>query len=502
MRRLLVGAVMLSSILGASSAAVAATIPVDTTADTPLVSPGACSLRQAVISANTDLPGSGSCVQGSGDDVIQLPGGTYQLSLIGPGEAGSATGSLDISSVDDLRIEPTAGNQTVTIDGLYADRIFSHIGSGNGDLTLRNLALVKGQTTGVEDSASGLEGGAIRNVHGKLILDGVLLFDNRSGFDGGAVWNDAQLSVLNSTFSTNQARRSGGAIFNGVNGSASIRSTTITENRADSNANGTGGGGGFRSDSALPFNLTNSILAGNFDDSPADPDHAPDCASGPFFFPRYVISTQPMGAGDCLIGNDPGTNLSPFDPRLEGLADNSGQTFTHAIPFDSPVVDAGGTAEPDLCPPVDQRGMARPAGACDIGAYEYDQTPVPAEPLPGRTEPSNAVATYDADTGRLHVRLKCPARFKPRCLSMAKPVVAKRNGGAMAPAKRVKTKSNRWKRVSFLIRPAFRARVEAMTFVDRKQLIVRQKIKSKKVRSKRSKRASVVLHSYKVRVAL
>ena len=500
MRRLLFGAVVLGMWFAGASAAQAATIPVNTNADTPLSETGTCSLRQAVISANFDLPGSGACVAGAGDDVIQLPGGRYELSLLGAGEGSSTTGSLDISSFDDLTIEPTGINQTVTIDGLYADRIFNHIGTGNGDLVLRNLALVKGQTTGVEASSSGLQGGAIRNVHGRLILQGVLLFDNRSGFDGGAIWNNAELNMVNTTLSTNQASRSGGGIFNDVDGTASIRSSTITLNRADSNANGTGGGGGFRSEAALPFNMTNSILAGNFDDSPADPDSTPDCASGPFFFPRYVISTQALGAGDCLIGNDPGTNRSPRDPRLEGLADNVGQTFTHAIGPGSIAIDSAGSGAPDLCPTVDQRGAIRPLEACDIGAYEYDQTVLPPEPLPGLAAPSNTIATFDGVN--LHVRLKCPGRFKPRCFSSAVPVTARGNGEQMAAPKRVRTLSNRWKRVSFAIKPAYRARVEAMTFFDAKRLIVKQKIKSKRVRRKISKRPSRLFHSYKVRVAL
>lgn len=72
----------------------------------------------------------------------------------------------------------------------------------------------------------------------------------------------------------------------------------------------------------------------------------------------------------------------------------------------------------------------------------------------------------------------------------------------MGATVRFSAKSDKWKRVSFRIKPAFRARVEAMTFVDRKSLVIRQKIKSKRVRSKRAKRPSTVFHKYKVRVRL
>jgi hypothetical protein len=52
------------------------------------------------------------------------------------------------------------------------------------------------------------------------------------------------------------------------------------------------------------------------------------------------------------------------------LADNGGGTLTHALPDDSPAVDAG------LCVAgvtVDQRGQPRPnpvSPFCDIGAFE------------------------------------------------------------------------------------------------------------------------------------
>jgi uncharacterized repeat protein (TIGR01451 family) len=60
------------------------------------------------------------------------------------------------------------------------------------------------------------------------------------------------------------------------------------------------------------------------------------------------------------------------DAKLEGLADNGGDTLTHALQSDSPAIDAGSckdtVGEPIAC---DQRGRIRPQGlACDVGAYE------------------------------------------------------------------------------------------------------------------------------------
>ncbi len=94
------------------------------------------------------------------------------------------------------------------------------------------------------------------------------------------------------------------------------------------------------------------------------------------------------GAVDALGDNldDDGTcGLSiTADPKLEPLADNGGDTLTHAILFSSPAMDAvtdctdiGGSPVVDL----DQRKISRPQiDACDIGAYEREALAAPITP--------------------------------------------------------------------------------------------------------------------------
>lgn len=54
-------------------------------------------------------------------------------------------------------------------------------------------------------------------------------------------------------------------------------------------------------------------------------------------------------------------------PLLAVLADNGGPTHTLALLAGSPAIDAAG----NVCPSIDQRGLARPARtACDAGAFE------------------------------------------------------------------------------------------------------------------------------------
>jgi len=59
---------------------------------------------------------------------------------------------------------------------------------------------------------------------------------------------------------------------------------------------------------------------------------------------------------------------------LGPLRNNGGPTFTHALPPNSPAVDAGTTAG---ALPFDQRGLPRQGWAVDIGAYELQQPKAP-----------------------------------------------------------------------------------------------------------------------------
>src|SRR5262249_42704880 len=80
-----------------------------------------------------------------------------------------------------------------------------------------------------------------------------------------------------------------------------------------------------------------------------------------------------VSLGHNLLSDVPGvpldpTDLTDTDPRLGPLADNGGPTFTHALLFGSPAIDAG---RPVRGVTTDQRGVPRPQGnAPDIGAFE------------------------------------------------------------------------------------------------------------------------------------
>ncbi|MDQ2701149.1 MAG: CSLREA domain-containing protein [Actinomycetota bacterium] len=369
MKRLLLLFLLSTAALVAVPAANAVTIGVNTTDDTYGGSPGSCSLREAITAVQTNAAFDG-CPAGSGADRISLPAGEYRITRAGAGENFNSTGDFDIDSPDALTIESANSDAKVSISGNGIDRVFDK--SGLGSLSLSFLQVKDGDTPPVED------GGGIRHGNGSLSLESVTVAGNKATIDGGGVVNYATMSAVNSTISGNEANGSGGGLYAPGGSVTNLGSSTIAGNSADADANGNGDGGGFRESGNTTFR--NVINAGNEDRSPNAGDKSPDCYSGALFFPRFVVQTQQLQAGTCLTAFNPPENKSGVDALVGPLADNGGQTPTHALLEGSPAIGAGGTGNLDVCPPVDQTGRSRPAGSCDIGAVQY-VAPTPPPPL-------------------------------------------------------------------------------------------------------------------------
>ncbi len=200
-----------------------------------------------------------------------------------------------------------------------------------------------------------------------------LVNNSASGFGGAIAAGGGTVSIVNSTISGNFARVSGGG-FAALGGYSALNNLTLTGNRADSDNNGSGGGGGLFN-SGVVVEIQNTLIAGNFDSAVGT--SAPDCeVAGSYSFPTvaYNLIGDNTGCGPVFInginGNLVGSGATPLNPQLEALADNGGNTLTHAILAASPARDAGDTAS---CAATDQRGVTRPQGpACDIGAFERE----------------------------------------------------------------------------------------------------------------------------------
>ena len=174
-----------------------------------------CTLRDAILAANAN-PGA---------DTVNLPVGTYDLTLVGDDEDHAATGDLDIT--DDLTLAG-ADMATTIIDGsLLDDRIFTI--TDTVAVTISNVTIQNG-TVPLYDI---LGGGGILNYHGTINLYNVTLQDNIAAFgsgisnslgvlkisgcmildngdpdtsEGGGVYSDGNLEIYSSEISNNHAR--------------------------------------------------------------------------------------------------------------------------------------------------------------------------------------------------------------------------------------------------------------------------------------------------------
>jgi uncharacterized repeat protein (TIGR01451 family) len=140
-------------------------------------------------------------------------------------------------------------------------------------------------------------------------------------------------------------------------------SCTVARNQVSLNPYG-GGLYSAADESQRPL-MRNSVFADNI--GPRS-DNGPDIY-GNVRSEDYNLIERPTGFD--LIG--PGDhNITGQDPLLRSLADNGGDTQTHALQPESPAINAGSCTDIAGDPIAsDQRGVARPQGIqCDMGAYE------------------------------------------------------------------------------------------------------------------------------------
>ena len=373
---------------------------------------GVCSLRAAVMEANTHR-------ELTRPVAIFVPAGTYTLGLEGPET--DAAGDLDVLGRVAIR---GAGAQSTTISGANTTRVFEV--HPDAELRLAHVTVADGFTgpnpergAGIlnqgsthlfecvlrDNHATWLGGGlastpastpspsgqqtevSIRRceIYGNTAYQGGGVFhtpDNASATlwieesaihgnvadnAGGGIKTFSSAGIeaiilVNVTVSGNSAPIGGGGIVSthlaGVTAALELRNCTITDNQSDYL------GGGLQADDML-LGLGSTVLAGN-SGPPDSPDLHLENVSVTSTGGNLIGDTTggaglPVGAGD-LLGNGP-----PIDPVLGPLASNGGPTATHLLLPASPARAL--STSPDGVG-RDQRGAPRGEGSDDAGAVE------------------------------------------------------------------------------------------------------------------------------------
>ncbi len=262
------------------------TIDVTTSTDAIVVD-AACSLREAIESANTDSDIDSCTRTGTAPYTINVPANTYLLALPGAGEDNNATGDLDIRT---SLVISGAGVDNTFIQGgattlLALDRVLQI--TGTVDVTITGVTVRYGNATGIDESGGGIAvtGGATVQIHDSALTDnssqgdqpgeggGALFNDVGSALtlsntfvltntainglgNGGGILNAGNLTVMGGEIANNQAARAGGGVENN-NGSTMFVDTMLNNNLAGVN------GGGLHISAAGVVTMTGGSATGN-----------------------------------------------------------------------------------------------------------------------------------------------------------------------------------------------------------------------------------------------
>ncbi len=206
----------------------AATITINAGFDV-VANDGQCNFREAIISANTNLPSgamAGECIAGSpGADTITTPGGMGAITLTSALPA--VTENLTITAVG-----------LYTIDGANLYRIFDVAAGVN--FTIEDFTLINGRVTAVADG-----GAAIRQAAGGNLTVTNVTFTNNVALEAGLTTDNSGGAVrftgtvgTTATFTggtfTNNRADNGGAIFAEGGGTLRLLSRSATDSGRDS----------------------------------------------------------------------------------------------------------------------------------------------------------------------------------------------------------------------------------------------------------------------------
>jgi hypothetical protein len=351
-----------------------------------------CSLRQAINDANEFTR------EKKEDATVEVPPGTYLLTegplLVEPAKetTESIIGVAERASEVVIKPSPSAEGEVM--------RVGTATGNGAGNTTLVLLEIAEGDYKGpgggiyvypesslglvlaaVVDNSSETSGGGIDTNGAVSAVDSLIAGNVVHGFGGGidnSAEDGAEVVIVNTTVADNTASGAGGGIYNGAPG-LKVVSATVAGNKA-----GAEGGAIAGEDS---FEAIDSIFAKN------QPGNCSAIAGATGELGHNIFDDS--SCKGTAPGDKEANPQLVEEAGLPLLADNGGATETIALQSTSPAIGAGS----EFCPPTDQRDVARPAGACDVGAFQLGEEPSgPPPKTPATTTTSIPTVTSPGPT--------------------------------------------------------------------------------------------------------
>ena len=312
----------------------------------------------------TDTLGNGGAILNTETGALSVVGGSFvgneaaraggMIENIGDAGLSGFSASQNIAGINGGVLHITGAGRVSISDAVMTSNSAVNEGGGlwvsaGGELTVMRSRLGFNQADfGGALFADGGDLSVTDNPNQLRVIQSVA-YNNDATTEGGALSAEiGTTSVINSTFSGNSAA-SGGAINALADATIQLSSSTVARNSADV-------GGGVANALGGSVSAQDSLIAENI--AATGPNLSGNLVSEDFLVLGPTTDGTVSGPVDNSI-------LNVIDARLSGLADNGGDTLTHALLPGSPAIDAGSTE----CPPMDQRTFGR-TGLCDIGAYE------------------------------------------------------------------------------------------------------------------------------------
>jgi CSLREA domain-containing protein len=289
--------------------------------------------------------------------------------------------NLNNASIDSTTVNAQGANVYGGAVATFNDGTDPAMGATDDSVTNTTISNVGGGDGYVE--GGGLFTSYQLDATGIQVLDTTITADD--DVLGGAWSNDDQANssssnVTSSTFARSNVTMQAGGAVGGVFivDSAQLTNVTVDDNTSigasSEGADAVAIGG-------APVNLTNDTIANNT--SGGGGDVAGISAEGLINFKNTIVST--IGAPNCEGGSffstggnlEAGGNTCNFtqpsdqnnvgNAQVSSVANNSGPVETAALQPGSPAIGKGVSAG---CPTTDARGVTRPSGNCDVGAFQ------------------------------------------------------------------------------------------------------------------------------------